>query len=396
VSRLSRLVVVGGASLSLLVAAVGVAAGNGSPTPTDPSVLVAISPCRAVDTRTGAGPLTNGSTSAFQITGVNSLAAQGGNAAGCGVPDDATAVSASITVTGTVGEGYVTLYPTGDVMPVSSSINWFASGQTLASSIEVALGGGQVDAFAAGGSTQFILDITGYYQTGGAGPTGPEGPTGPSGAAGAQGSVGPAGPSGSVGPAGPTGATGPTGPAGPTGPTGPTGPAGAGAILAASGGEPISVTTIAGGLAGTPVMLPLSGTGSEPGSSVLSSSIDTTEAGDVVQVFPRDGTITSISARFSTTAALTLVGTTGTITAQLYTSGTGDNTLTPVAGAICTMAPDLTGVLAIGTLTSCTTTGLSIPVTNQTSGVLVVSATAAGVTLINTFTGYASVSLTVV
>lgn len=384
-SRLSRLVVVGGASLSLLVAAVGVvAAGNGAPTPTDPSVLVAISPCRAVDTRTGAGPLTNGSTSTFQIAGANSLAAQGGNAAGCGVPDDATAVSASITVTGTVGEGYVTLYPTGDVMPASSSINWFASGQTLASSIEVALGGGQVDAFAAGGSTQFIVDITGYYQTGGAGPAGPEGPTGPSGAAGATGSVGPAGPSGA------------TGSVGPAGPTGPTGPAGAGAILAASGGEPISVTTIAGGLAGTPVMLPLSGTGSEPGSSVLSSSIDTTEAGDVVQVFPRDGTITSISARFSTSEALSLVGSTGTITAQLYTSGTGDNTLTPVAGAMCTMAPVLTGVLAIGTLTSCTTTGLSIPVTNQTSGVLVVSATAAGVTLINTFTGYASVSLTVV
>ncbi len=66
-----------------------------------------------------------------------------------------------------------------------------------------------------------------------------------------------------------------------------------------------------------------------------------------------------------------------------------------ITGAGCTMAPALTGIIAIGTLSSCITTGLSIPVTGQTSGVLVVSATAAGLSLVNTFTGYASASLAV-
>ena len=462
-SKLSRVVVVGGTSLILLAGAVGASAGSlpPTPTPTEPSVLVAISPCRAVDTRSGGGALINASTTTFDITGTSSFATQGGSLTGCDVPLDATAVSATITVTDTISNGYVTLYPTGDAMPASSSINWFASGQTLASSINVALGGGQLDAFAAGGSAQFVLDITGYYQTGGAGPVGPEGPAGvagpagpagpagadgvagpagadgvagpagadgvagpagpagadgvagPAGPAGADGVAGPAGPAGAdgvagpAGPAGPAGADGVAGPAGPAGPagadgvageTGPAGPAGAdgaGAILAASGGEPVSVTTILGGLPGTPVLLPLSGSDSEAGPSVLTSTIDTTSAGNVVQVFPRDGTITSISARFSTTQALALVGTTGTITAQLYTSSAGDNTLTAVAGATCTMAPPLTGVLGIGTLTYCTTTGLSIAVTNQTTGVLVISATAAGLSLVNTFTGYASASLTV-
>lgn len=156
------------------------------------------------------------------------------------------------------------------------------------------------------------------------------------------------------------------------------------------------MTTIIGGLAGIPVLLPLSGSDSQQASSVLGASIDTTNTGDVVQLFPRDGTITSISARFSTTVALNLVGTTGTITAQLYTSSDGENTLTPVPGAVCSMDPPLTGVLAIGTLSSCSATGLSIPVTSDTSGVLVVSATATGVGLVNTFTGYASASLSVV
>lgn len=439
-SKLTRIAVVGGTSLALLAGAVGASAGTPALTPTEPSVLVGISPCRAVDTRSGAGALTNGSTTSFQITGVSSLAPQGGNPDGCDIPDDATAVSATITVTDTIANGYVTLFPTGDPMPASSSINWFASGQTLASSINVALGAGKVDAFAAGGSTQFVVDITGYYQTGGAGPAGPTGPAGLNGVAGAAGAqgpageTGPAGPAGETGPAGPTGpaglngvagVAGPTGPAGPvgetgaagptgpagepgaTGPTGPAGPAGAtgakgdqgepgaGAILAASGGGPVTVTTVLGGLAGLPVLLPLSGSGSQQGASVLSSSIDTTTAGNVVQVFPRDGTITSISARFSTTAALALVGTTGTLYAQLYTSSAGDNALTPVVGAQCTMTPALTGLVAIGNLSNCTATGLSIPVESGTTGVLVVSATATGISLVNTFTGYASVSLTV-
>jgi hypothetical protein len=57
-----------------------------------------------------------------------------------------------------------------------------------------------------------------------------------------------------------------------------------------------------------------------------------------------------------------------------------------------TAAPSLTGVDAIGTISNGMTTGLSIPVTAGTRGVIVVSVTAAGVSLINTVPMYASIS----
>jgi microcystin-dependent protein len=79
--------------------------------------------------------------------------------------------------------------------------------------------------------------------TGPAGPQGPPGPTGATGATGAQGAIGPAGVAGPTGPAGPTGATGPTGPVGATGATGaqgPVGPSGVppGVIMAWAGTAP--------------------------------------------------------------------------------------------------------------------------------------------------------------
>jgi BclB C-terminal domain-containing protein len=94
--------------------------------------------------------------------------------------------------------------------------------------------------------------------------------------------------------------------------------------------------------------------------------------------------------------ALTLVGTTITITAQLYSSPTPDNTFAPVAGTLVTLAPALTGVLAIGTTSNGILTGLAIPVTAETRLLMVYSITAAGVDLISTVAGYASAGVTIV
>jgi BclB C-terminal domain-containing protein len=111
---------------------------------------------------------------------------------------------------------------------------------------------------------------------------------------------------------------------------------------------------------------------------------------------PRDGTITSVAAFFSVTVALALVGTTVTITAELFSSTTPDNTFTAVPGTSVTLAPALTGVVALGAVSNGILTGLAIPVTAETRLLLVFSATAAGVTLINTITGYASAGITIV
>jgi BclB C-terminal domain-containing protein len=142
-------------------------------------------------------------------------------------------------------------------------------------------------------------------------------------------------------------------------------------------------------------VLPLDG--DQAGSEQLTGSeLDLTGGGGQIvpaQTFPTDETIQSITVFSSTTVAQALIGTTVTVTAQLYTSTTPDNTFNPVPGASVTAAPPLTGVDAIGTISNGITTGLSIPVTAGTRGVIVVSITAAGLSLVNAVPMYASASI---
>ncbi len=143
-------------------------------------------------------------------------------------------------------------------------------------------------------------------------PRGYAGPQGIQGVQGVRGDIGPKGdpgcegPKGDMGPQGPAGATGATGADGVTGATGPAGIAGTGAIIPFASGLPVALTTIAGGLAGLPAFV---GFGSNvQGLTVLGSTINITNAAGTLSNFafqvPRDGIITSFSAFFSTTAAL--------------------------------------------------------------------------------------------
>ena len=207
--------------------------------------------------------------------------------------------------------------------------------------------------------------------------------------------TGPTGPTGMPGPTGPTGPTGPQGPQGPTGPTGLQGVAGSSTIIPYASGLPVTLTTIAGGLVGTTALVGFGN--SANGVSILGGNIDLSGASIVAGTpinmafsAPRDGTITAISAYFSVTTALSITGTTVTITAQLYRSTTPNNTFTAVPGAVVTLAPALTGLLAIGASSNGLITGLNIPVTSQTRLLLVFSATATGLSLAQTIIGYAS------
>ena len=199
-------------------------------------------------------------------------------------------------------------------------------------------------------------------------------------------------------PTGPTGMPGPTGPTGPTGLQGPQGLQGvaeSSAIIPYASGLPVTLTTIAGGLVGTTALVGFGN--SANGVSILGGTIDLSGASIVAGTpinmafsAPRDGTITAISAYFSVTTALSITGTTVTITAQLYRSTTPNNTFTAVPGAVVTLAPALTGLLAIGASSNGLITGLNIPVTSQTRLLLVFSATATGLSLAQTIIGYAS------
>lgn len=81
--------------------------------------------------------------------------------------------------------------------------------------------------------------------------------------------------------------------------------------------------------------------------------------------------------------------------AQIYQSTTPNNVFAPIAGTLINLTPALTGVISIGTLLNGAITGLNIPVTARTRLMLVFSATASGLTLINTVAGYASAGLSI-
>ncbi|WP_242941237.1 exosporium glycoprotein BclB-related protein [Sporobacter termitidis] len=154
------------------------------------------------------------------------------------------------------------------------------------------------------------------------------------------------------------------------------------------------MTTVLGGLLNTSSAISF-GSGVS-GITVTGGILDGTTLTNEAFSVPRDGTITSMAAFFSTTAALTLVGSTVTITAQLYASPTPDNTFTAVPGALVTLAPPFTGVLAIGTISDGTTTGLAIPVTTGTRLLMVFTATVtAGLDIATAIVGYASAGLSI-
>ena len=233
--------------------------------------------------------------------------------------------------------------------------------------------------------------------TGPTGVTGATGPTGLTGATGEDGATGPTGPTGSTGPTGPTGATGEDGATGATGEDGATGAAGASAIIPFASGLPVSLTTIAGGLVGTPAFI---GFGSSaPGISIIGNTIDLTNPSGTLTNFaftmPRDGVITSIDVFFSTTAALSLVGSTITIEAKLYESIAPNNTMTVVPGTTVTLTPSLTGVISIGTISKGILTGLNINVPAGTRLMLVLTARASGLSLVNTVAGYVSAGVAI-
>ncbi len=249
-------------------------------------------------------------------------------------------------------------------------------------------------------------------ETGAAGLPGPKGDTGETGATGLPGQKGDTGETGAAGlpgPKGDTGATGATGlpgqkgdtgatgaaglpgPKGDTGATGAAGLPGSSAIIPYASGAPITLTTILGGLVGLPSFVAFGI--STPGLSVLGATIDTSAIINEAFSVPRTGIITDISAFFSTTVALTLVGASLVVRAQLYSSTAG-NSFAPIPGTMVSL-PDFSGLIGIGTDRSAILSGLSIPVQAGQRLLLVFSASASGLVLINTAVGYASAGVAI-
>lgn len=138
------------------------------------------------------------------------------------------------------------------------------------------------------------------------------------------------------------------------------------------------------------------GFGSNDAAVAIGGLIDTTGGTSVAFSVPRDGLVTSIYAYFSITVAATLIASTVTITAQLYSSTTPDNSFAPIPGTEVALTPPLTGVVAIGAISSGGIDGLSIPVAAGTRLMLVLTPdVTAGADVATILTGVASGGITI-
>jgi hypothetical protein len=119
--------------------------------------FVPVTPCRVVDTRLPTGPFGG---PAIAMNSSRSFAIPAGS---CGIPATAQAYSFNVTVAPTNGIlGYLTIWPTGQAMPVVSTLNSF-DGRIKANAAIVPAGtNGAVSLFASD-ETNVILDINGYF-----------------------------------------------------------------------------------------------------------------------------------------------------------------------------------------------------------------------------------------
>jgi glucose/arabinose dehydrogenase len=124
-----------------------------------PQDFFTLAPCRVVDTREPAGPrggpaLVAGAERVFDVRGA------------CGVPTGARSIAVNVTVTGSTAPGHLRLWGTGELRPLSSTVN-FATGLTRANNAVLRLGAaGSVSVFCsmASGTAHLVVDVTGYFE----------------------------------------------------------------------------------------------------------------------------------------------------------------------------------------------------------------------------------------
>jgi len=114
-----------------------------------------VMPSRLLDTRNGTGGgvrLGPGASLDLQVAGRGGVPASGAQAA-----------IVNVIVTATTAAGFVTVHPTGEARPWTSNVT-FNANSTVASRAMVKLGsGGKVTIYNGAGSTDVIVDLSGWY-----------------------------------------------------------------------------------------------------------------------------------------------------------------------------------------------------------------------------------------
>ena len=124
-------------------------------------------PVRALDTRTGTG-LSDGKPAKLVVSSPLSLQVRGVGGVP-GIPAEAVAISGNLTVTGQTKAGYLAITTDPTSTPLTSSLN-FPLGDDRANGFTAQLSAsGQISIVykAAAGTTDVVVDITGYFTSAG-------------------------------------------------------------------------------------------------------------------------------------------------------------------------------------------------------------------------------------
>jgi len=136
-------------------------------------VYIAVTPCRVAQTTVAGGIITAGSTRAFAVLGpATNYAAQGGNAAGCGIPalGEVEAVFFNFVAQNPAGPGNLKAWAGDGSEPSASTINY----QLLSPNLNVANGvavpvrttapaGADLNVKASFSNVHVVIDVVGYF-----------------------------------------------------------------------------------------------------------------------------------------------------------------------------------------------------------------------------------------
>ena len=135
--------------------------GAGAAPAEEPSVYVAVPPCRLVDTRPEfqvgprATPLEADETHVQQVTGA---------VGDCTIPAGAQGVSLNVTAVGPTAPSFMTLFPAGGDVPVASNLNYLPGAAPTPNKVDVKLSAdGAIGVYNLAGTVDVIIDVSGYY-----------------------------------------------------------------------------------------------------------------------------------------------------------------------------------------------------------------------------------------
>jgi hypothetical protein len=164
-----------------------IAPANAQP---DDLLFVPLPPCRVIDTRSASGGgLAPDVARPFFFRGptrnYSASPNQGGNSAGCGIPDLtsdgapeenlAKAVALNIVAVSPQGPGHLTAWPTNQAAPLASVLNFAQIGTNLANGVVLPLcdqvgatpcGAGDITFRASGAAIHLVVDVVGYFHAG--------------------------------------------------------------------------------------------------------------------------------------------------------------------------------------------------------------------------------------